>query len=270
MNKRQVVPGGLLIPGGYPSVLLRLEPEPLGQVPILVALPVVDPLLGPVLQARDHRLRPSSLDRLDHGPAVVPLVGDDHLDRQVLDQRLCLHHVGRLARRQDQPGGQPEAADCAMNLRPEPASAAAEGLLVLAAGPVPFLGAPAAQGCARMMVESRINHSRSGSCRASNTCCQTPLRAQRSNRRQVEFQLPKRSGRSRHGAPVLATQRTASTKRRLSLATLPCWPGCPGRRSLILAQSSSEMAWRCRMAGPPWCRSETAINRKCPAVVHTT
>jgi hypothetical protein len=61
------------------------------------------------------------------------------------------------------------------------------------------LGAPAAHGCARITVESRIGHSRSGSCNASNTTFQVPLRAHRSNRRQAEFQFPNRSGKSRHG-----------------------------------------------------------------------
>src|SRR6516225_5856416 len=258
MDECQEVPGGLLVAGGDPAILLRLQPEPLGEVPILVAVPVVVPLLGTVLQAGDHRLGPLRLDRLGDGSAVVALVGDDHLDRRSFDQSLSLRHVGSLSRRQDQLDGQSQAADGAVDLGSEAAPAASESLFVLAAGAVPFFFAPAAQGWARMIVESRISHSRSGSWRASKTRRQTPLRAQRSNRRQVEFQLPRRSGRSRHGAPVLAIQRTASTKRRLSLATLPCWPGCPGKRSLIRSQPSSEIAWRCRMARasllPTWPR----------------
>ncbi len=50
----------------------------------------------------------------------------------------------------------------------------------------------------------------------------TPFALQRSNRRQIEFQFPKCSGKSRQGTPVFAMNNTASTKRRLSL------PGCPG------------------------------------------
>jgi hypothetical protein len=42
-----------------------------GGLPVFGVLPVVFPRLCPVLQARDHRLRPSCLDRLDHGPAVA-------------------------------------------------------------------------------------------------------------------------------------------------------------------------------------------------------
>src|SRR2546425_194663 len=62
-----------------------------------------------------------------------------------------------------------------------------------------FLGAPAACWCARITVESKMSHSKSGSCKASNTRCQTPLRDQRSKRFQTVSHLPNRSGRSRHG-----------------------------------------------------------------------
>src|SRR5262249_54329776 len=68
----------------------------------------------------------------------------------------------------------------------------------------------------RMTLESKINHSRSGSRNSRKIRSQIPLRAHRSNRLHTEFQLPNRSGRSRHWAPVFAIQRTASTKRRLS------------------------------------------------------
>src|SRR5262249_5182724 len=160
-----------------------------------------------------------------------------------LDQRLGLGHVGRLAWGQDQPHRQSRAVDADVDLGAEAAAAAAQGLLRLAPGAVRFFSAPAAPGWARITVESRISHSRSGSWRASKTRCQTPLRAQRSKRRQTEFQLPKRSGRSRQGAPVLAIQKTASTNRRLSLAAFPWRPGRPGSRSWIRSQSASAMAW---------------------------
>ena len=269
MDECQEVPGGLVVARGHAAVLLRLGPEPLGQVAVLVAVPVVVPLHGSVLQAGDHRLRPLRLDRRDDRLAVIALVGDDDLRRRALDQGPGLRHVGRLARREGQLDRQPEAADGAVDLRPESAAAAAEGLLALTAGAVPFLGAPAAQGWARMIVESRMSHSRSGSWRASKTRRQVPLRDQRSNRLQAEFQLPNRAGRSRHGAPVLAIQRTASTNSRLSRATLPCRPGRPGSRPSMRAQSSSEMACRCCIVDPPWFRSASAINRYCLSVVHT-
>jgi hypothetical protein len=67
-----------------------------------------------------------------------------------------------------------------------------------------------------MTLESKSNHSRSASCSSWKIRSQTHLRAQRSKRLHTEFQLPNRSGKSRHGTPVLAIQKTASTKRRLS------------------------------------------------------
>src|SRR5215831_1636615 len=121
-----------------------------------------------------------------------------------------------------------------------------------------------------MMVESRMSHSRSGSCRASKTRCQVPFLAQRSSRRHTAFQLPKRSGRSRQGAPVLAIHRTASMKSRLSRAVQPGWPGRPGNRSLIRSQLASEIAWRCGMAGPPWRDGRPAFYQNYPDLVHTT
>ena len=49
---------------------------------------------------------------------------------------------------------------------------------------------------------------------------------------------------------IQAIQRTASMNRRLFLATFPCWPGWPGRWSLIRSQSASLIAWRDGIAGP--------------------
>ncbi len=138
MDKRQEVPSGLFVAGGDPSVLLHLEPESLGQIPIPVAVPVVGPLLGPVLQAGDHRLGPLRLDRFDDGFAVVAFVGNDHFDRRSLDQGLGLRHVRCLPRCEDQLDGQSQAADGAVNLGPEASPATPEGLFVLSASPVPF------------------------------------------------------------------------------------------------------------------------------------
>src|SRR5271167_615199 len=50
---------------------------------------------------------------------------------------------------------------------------------------------------------------------------QTPSLDQREKRTKTLFQLPKTSGRSRHGEPVRANQSTASTNSRLSAPVLP-------------------------------------------------
>src|SRR5689334_9725886 len=89
MDERAEVPGRPLIPGGHPAVLLRLEPEPLLWGPVTVAIPAIVPLLRPILQAGDLRLRPTGLDRLDHRPAVIPLVSNDDLDRRPTAQRIA-------------------------------------------------------------------------------------------------------------------------------------------------------------------------------------
>jgi hypothetical protein len=108
----------------------------------------------------------------------------------------------------------------------------------------PFFLAPAACWWARMTVESSIRHSRSGSCQTRNRRSHTPRLHQRLNRWKTEFHSPKRSGKSRHGAPVLAIHKTALMKPRLSSAVRPGSPGLPGSRSLILRHCLSEISCR--------------------------
>ena len=83
-----------------------------------------------------------------------------------------------------------------------------------------------------MIVASSITHSKSGSCKASNTRSQTPFLAHRLNRWKVLFQSPNRSGKSRHGAPVRTIHNTASRNNRLSFAGCPGSPARPGNRPL--------------------------------------
>src|SRR5262245_17841740 len=269
VDEGQEVAGGLLVAGGHAPELLDLVPEALRQVAVLVALLVDLALLLARAQRRDDRLGAPRLDLLDQRLLVVALVGDDHLEGHPLDQRARLGNVGLLPGGQDDPDRQPQPADPGVDLGGEAAAAAAEGLLLLPACAVSPFFAPAASRWARMMVEARISHSRSGSCSASKAFPQTPFRAQRSKRLQAEFQLPKRSGRSRQGAPVLPIQRMASTKRRLSLARCPGVPALPGSRSLIRSQSSSEMAWRWRMA-PSLTHDPPPLLLRPPSIVHTT
>jgi hypothetical protein len=83
--------------------------------------------------------------------------------------------------------------------------------------------APAAQWCARITVLSTICIASfpPPSARASSSRSQRPLVVQRRYCRCTEFQLPSSSGRSRHGAPVRAIQKTASNVRRWSRGGLP-------------------------------------------------
>jgi len=59
-----------------------------------------------------------------------------------------------------------------------------------------------------------VRHSASREPFPSRITSQTPLSAHRRNCLKIEFQLPKPSGRSRHGAPVRINQNTASSTRR--------------------------------------------------------
>src|SRR5439155_20061072 len=117
--------------------------------------------------------------------------------------------------------------DGRVGIGPVPAPGAPEGL---GAG---VFWAPAAHGWARTTVESRIRVETSGSRTAPRTRPHTPAAAHRRNRRQTLFQLPNRPGRSRHGLPVRATQRTAARNRRSSALGPRA-----GRRSLTRSQSA--------------------------------
>ena len=113
----------------------------------------------------------------------------------------------------------------------EPAARAAERFLILIP---PFT--PAACWCARTIVESMACSSSAGGprlARVSKAASHTPSLLQRVKRTNTEFQLPYRSGMSRHGAPVRRTQRIPLTVRRLS--------GMGGPRSPRLGSNGSRM-----------------------------
>src|SRR5262245_22602250 len=74
MHEPQVADVRLVVPGGHPPVLFDLRPEPLGDGPVLVPLPVDVPLLLAVLPGRDHRRRAPGLDPVDQLLLVVPPV----------------------------------------------------------------------------------------------------------------------------------------------------------------------------------------------------
>jgi len=126
------------------------------------------------------------------------------------------------------------------------AARAADGLFA-----TPFLRAPALCWCALTMVASIIAYSLSGSSAKGleKTLPKLPLAAQREKRLWMFFESPKRSGKSRHGAPERNFQITASTNRRLPSALLrPTVPGAPaeesqsaqtGRRAIHSASSQS-------------------------------
>ena len=269
MDKRQKVLSLLLEPSRNPTILLRLRPEPFDQISIFIPRPINLSGFCCVRSIRNHRLATSLCHPRDDLPRVVPFVCNHHRERNAFDQGFCLSDIGGLAWCQDEFHRQ-QPTHCSVDLGSESTSAPSQGLGFFASCAVCFFFAPAAHGSARMIVESRIRHSRSGSCRASKISSQVPLAAQRSYRRQTLFQFPNRSGRSRQGAPVRAIQRTASTNSLLSFAIQPVWPDRPGQRSLMRFQSASDIACRCCMGGLPWRGGEAENYPNSQLVVHTT
>ena len=117
-------------------------------------------------------------------------------------QRVGLGDVRLVGPRHEQLDRVPQTVEGAVDLGPEPATAATKRLSVLGASAVPLFFAPAAGMWARTAVESRISTSRSGSRRVAARAANRPAVAHRSNRRHWVFQFPRRSGRSRQAAPV--------------------------------------------------------------------
>src|SRR6185437_3286482 len=190
MNKSEEVPGRLLVPGGDPSVLLEQVDEPLDLLAFLVQMFVIIARHFPVLLGRDHRLRPLPLRRRHDRVAVERLVGNERPRLVPLHQWLGLGDVRLLAPRQDELDRVAQSAHEDVDLRAEPATGAAQRLIVV----YPFFSAPAACWCARTTVLSMIIHSRSGSWRTSKTRSHTPFLAHRSNRFQTEPQGPTARG----------------------------------------------------------------------------
>src|SRR5262249_42940231 len=243
---------GLLVARRHAAEVLHPAPEAFGQVALLVQVLVDLALLFARRERRDHRTGAHGLDRLDHRLAVVALVRYHrrHLRRggDRCQQPLGVADVRLLAGAEVDRHRQHQPADRRVDLGAPAAPALAQSLLGLPARAVGFFLAPAAWGWARMMVLSSTSHSRSSSWNCPKSLAQTPLCAHRLKRFQTEFQLPKRSGRSRHGAPVLAIHKTASMNRRLFLAVTPGCPARPGSRSLMRSKSSSRMACRYSIA----------------------
>src|SRR5262249_22150497 len=251
LDEGQKVACRLVVARRNTAKLFDAVDESFHQVPLLVQVAIQFALLFQVASRRNHRRGAAALNVIDQLLAVVTFV--THRGVKVVSRQkgFGLSDVGNLARRQLELHRHAQAVDHHMEFRGKTATGTAQRLLIQARLVAPSF-APAACWRARMTLESKINLSRSGSRNSRKIRSQIPLRAHRSNRLHTEFQLPNRSGRSRHGAPVFAIQRTASTKRRLSFAVTPGSPCWPGKKSLMRFQCSSEIAWRGSMADPPW------------------
>ncbi len=194
----------------------------------LVHLRVVRDLLLAIGFGGNDRLRAALVEVQSQGIVVEGLVSEQSTEVEVLQDRLGANAVVALAGQQGKADQVSQRIDHGQDLGGQPTSGTADGLILSP----PF--APVPCWWTRTIVPSMITYSKSGSPdRLLKTRSNTPLSVHRRKRRQTEFQLPKGSGRSRHGAPVRAIHNTASRKRRLSLAVVPGSVALPGSKEAI-------------------------------------
>jgi hypothetical protein len=200
-----------------------LQEEPLDEVALTVERIVAGHLWG-CFSGRDHGNGVLFGDGLTERLGIIAFVTEDMMGWQIGDQGFGLGDVTDLPRREDEPQGVAQSIDDCVDLGGQPAPRAADR----ASFRPPFL--PAACWCARTIVESIMMYSKSGSSAiAANNRSQTPSLDHREKRTKTLFQLPKLSGRSRQGTPVLASQSIASTNKRLSAPVRPGSLGLPGK-----------------------------------------
>lgn len=221
--------GEFVVARGDATKLLEPIEEAFNQMARFVAMPVDWALIDSVAARRDIGNGVGSFDGFDQHIAVVAFVGGNGSGWNASDQRGALGYIGDLSAGQDQTQRIAQSIDASMNFRRQSTARSADRLIATV-----FFGAPAACWCARTIVASMNNSSRSASpLSASATRAHTPPFSQRAKRTYIECQLPKSAGKSRHGQPVRAMKSTASTKRRLSAARPPLSVGLPGNKSAI-------------------------------------
>lgn len=170
-------------------------------------------LASPIVLAagihRDDGLHAPSSYGVDDPVGVVARICDERFAGRMLDERFSLDGIVLLA------GGQDDVERLALRVRERVdlgRKASSRTAQSIASDP-PF--PPAASWCARTTEPSMSAPSSStSSWSALNIRSHTPRFDQRSKRLYMDFQLPYRSGISRHGAPVFSRHMTALTKLR--------------------------------------------------------
>ena len=245
--------GPFLGAGGDPPVLLEPPERPLRLVAVTVGASVAGARLLAGPGRRDVRRGPRGRVPLPRRVPVVRPVGDNRGRHQPVQQ---LRHDDRtvpLPRRQRQPDRAARGVAGGVPSRRQSAAAAADP----PAG-VSYLPLRRAAGgkfdacrCVRIDVPPNCSSVGSGSPRAAANGPRPahptrPNSLRRRNRRQTLSQSPDRSGRSRYGTPVSATDGTAFTN---------CRSSVPGRPRLGISGSSlshrasvSVWRWRARRA----------------------
>lgn len=222
-----------------------------------------------VFLMRDHRLDPLAAEPVPHalyavafiagefpGPvsAISPLApATDPRGYRLSDDRLGLRALVDLARGDFNGEGSALAVSNHMELRSKPASAAAQRVVGRFIG-VPgetFLSAPAAARAARTLAPSTHQSCQSISPRSSSLTCnasmiaaKTPARRHWEKYRCTVLQEPKRSGKSRQGAPVPKIQKIPSSINRGSFAGRPVRAALRGIKGETSSHCSSVSACR--------------------------
>src|SRR5262249_22091608 len=251
--------GQFLVPGGHPPEPLQPPDPPLDQVPLAVARPVERPIpAGLRLLVRDHRLDTLGQEVLPDPLGRVPLVPGELLRQhpllvQGLDQRDDPLGLVLLARAGLDHQGQDLATPdrrYQVQLGPEPALAAAQGVVGGFAVGGLFFDAPAADSWARTTDPSMANSSQSISPEAAlrtwsspRISSHSPSWDHRRNRSYTVFHFPNRCGRFRHRPPSDNAQRMPSITVRWSFHCFPRRP-LAGRNSSIRSHWASDSSYR--------------------------
>lgn len=154
--------------------MLHFVDEALDQVPLFVKVFVVVTLLSPRLRRRNNGLRALVNNVLNEVFGIIGAVADEIVGQlqKAYNQRFRLRDVMTLTGRQQKAQRVSQAIDAHVDFGAKAAATASERLGALV---TVFLGAPAAQGCARTTVLSMIRYSMSGSAaKCSSISAQTP------------------------------------------------------------------------------------------------
>lgn len=238
VEEREVIPRGLLEARSEGPESLEVMEEDLDTVALTVSTTVKARLVLATRVCVDDRFDLLRLQLVADGIRIVTGVGYERFSaRVVLDDRRGDRRLVLLARRDLDVERPPFRVDEGVDLRGEPTSRMTQCI----ADDPPF--PPAASWWARTTEASIMTPSSSSSnWRALKMAAQCPLRDQFENRLYTVFHAPNRSGRSRHGMPVLARYRTASMNVRSS--SFGAGPGRDGARRRTIAHWASVSAWR--------------------------